>query len=43
MVYDNNHKKDPIICMVHAVLNDNKDMNPDNSIVIKTKKKNSIS
>ena len=28
--------RDPITCMIHAVPDDNKDMNPDNSIVVKT-------
>ena len=32
-----NHNKDPITYMIHATLDDNKDMNPDDSIVIKTK------
>ena len=32
-----NHNKDPITCMICAALNDNKDMNPDNSIIIMTK------
>ena len=29
--------RNPITCMTHAMLNDNKDMNPDDSIVIKAK------
>ena len=31
------HNRDAITCMIHAVLNDNKDMNPDDSIVVKMK------
>ena len=31
------HNRDPITCMIHAVLDNNKDMNPDDSIIVKTK------
>ena len=31
------HNRDPIMYMIHAVLDDNKDMNPDNSIIVKMK------
>ena len=31
------HNRDPITCMIHAMLNDNKDINPDNSIIVKMK------
>ena len=32
-----NHNRDPITHMIRAILNNNKDMNPDDLIVIKTK------
>ena len=31
------HNRDPITCMIHATLNNNKDMNPDDSIIVKMK------
>ena len=31
------HNRDPITCMIHAALNDDKDMNLEDSIVVKTK------
>ena len=33
------HNRDPIMCMIHAMLDDNKDMNPDDSIIVKKKLK----
>ena len=31
------HNRDPIMHMIHVTLDDNKDMNPDNSIIVKMK------
>ena len=31
------HNRAPIMCMIRAVLDNNKDMNPDDSIIVKTK------
>ena len=33
----NTHNRDPIMCKIHTALDDNKDMNPDDSIVVKMK------